>query len=354
VSADPPNSTPTLAGQPFWTANDGNARDAEALDPGNWVTVDEVRDGFCDEAMPQSTWHGSHVTGLAAASGNNGRSGLGVAFDAKFLPVRVLGRCGGYVSDVLAGARWAAGLSVPGVPPNATPARILNLSLGFSATCDATTQSVIDEVRARNVSVVASAGNDSSTLISVPANCRGVFAVTAHTREGDSADYANVGSGVRISAAGGGLNTLLAERAGSPRGIVSTGNAGFTVPTSDADVELSGTSMAAPQVAGVLALLLSVRPDLPMSTLESIVVGSARPFPTGGYCATNPQSLPAGFCGSGLLDANAAVMSALGIAPSASGGGGCTTSPNGQADLSLVLLALAAAGLMVWRRRQVR
>ncbi|MDM7948742.1 S8 family peptidase [Hydrogenophaga sp.] len=352
VSADPPGSTPTLAGQPFWTANDGNDRDSFALDPGDWVTQAEVTAGFCDEATPESTWHGSHVAGLAGAAGNNSQSGLGVAFGARILPVRVLGRCGGYVSDILAGARWAVGLDVLGVPRNPTPARILNLSLGLPGTCSSTIQSVIDEVRSQDVSIVASAGNDGNTLISVPANCRGVFAVTAHTREGDSADYANVGSGVRISAAGGGLNTLLLEQPGSPRGIVSTGNAGLTVPTSDADLLLSGTSMAAPQVAGVLALLAAVRPDLSMSTLESFVVGSARAFPAGGYCATNPQALPSGFCGSGLLDADAAMATALGIAPS--GGGGCTAAPNGQADLSLLLLALAAAGLMVWRRRQVR
>jgi serine protease len=256
------------------------------------------------------------------------------------------------VSDILTGARWAVGLEVPNLSPNLNPARILNMSLGFSGTCNSTIQSVIDEVRSRDVSIVASAGNDGNTLISVPANCRGVFAVTAHTREGDSADYANVGSGVRISAAGGGPNTTLLEQPGTPRDIVSTGNAGLTGPTSDADLLLSGTSMAAPQVAGVLALLAAARPDLSMLTLESFVASSARAFPAGGYCATNPQALPSGFCGSGLLDADASMAAALGFSPS--GGGGCTAAPNGQADGSLLLLALAAAGLMVWRRRQAR
>ena len=352
VSADNPAK---YGGNAFWTANDGNARDPVALDPGNWVTTADVEAKYCDEATPQSTWHGSHVAGLAAAAGNNGKSGLGVAFNAKILPVRVLGRCGGYVSDVLAGARWAVGLAVPDVPGNPNPARILNLSLGFSAACDAETQRVLDEVRALNVSIVASAGNDFSTVISVPANCLGVFAVTAHTREGDNADYANVGTGVRISAAGGGPNTVFPSPFGVQRAIRSTGNAGLTVPTSDADLLLQGTSMAAPQVAGVLALLAAARPDLSMQALESLVVGSARAFPAGSYCAENPQGLPAGFCGSGLLDANAALLAALGIAPpapSAGGGGGCTAAPHGQADASLLLLALSALGLAVWRRRR--
>ncbi|WP_291009755.1 S8 family serine peptidase [Hydrogenophaga sp.] len=349
VSADDPAS---YGGNAYWTANDGNARDSIALDPGDWVTQADVDDGFCDQVTPESTWHGSHVAGLAGAVGNNNQSGLGVAFGAKILPVRVLGRCGGYVSDILTGARWAAGLAVPNLSLNPFPARILNMSLGLPGTCTSTIQSVIDEVRSRDVSIVASAGNDGNTLISVPANCLGVFAVTAHTREGDNADYANVGLGVRISAAGGGLNTILLEQPGTPRDIVSTGNAGLTVATSDADLLLSGTSMAAPQVAGVLALLAAARPDLPMSTLESFVVSSARAFPAGGYCATNPQGLPSGFCGSGLLDADAAMAVALGYAPSS--GGGCTAAPNSQVDLGLLLLALAAAGLMVWRRRQVR
>ena len=122
VSADfdplnPPNPAP-FGGNPYWTANDGNARDPMSLDPGDWVTQSDVAEGFCDEPTPESTWHGSHVAGLAAAVGNNDQSGLGVAFGAKILPVRVLGRCGGYVSDILTGARWAVGLQVPDVSLN--------------------------------------------------------------------------------------------------------------------------------------------------------------------------------------------------------------------------------------------
>jgi serine protease len=355
--ANPPSPAP-YGGDAFWTSNDGDGRDAYAEDPGDWVTAPDVTAGFCDLAE-DSTWHGSHVAGLAAAVGNNNRSGLGVAFGAKILPVRVLGRCGGYVSDILAGARWAAGLTVIGVPSNIHPARILNLSLGVppdpaAPGCNSVIQDVVNEIKARNVSIVASSGNDSLTQISVPANCQGVFAVTAHTREGDSASYANVGVGVRVSAAGGGLNTSpLPELPGSPRAIVSTGNAGTTVPTSDADLLLEGTSMAAPQVAGVLALLAAARPDLPMATLESFVTSSARPFPAGGYCATNPDALAAGFCGSGLLDADAAMAAALGYSAS-SGGGGCTSEPGGQADLGLLLLALGGLGGVIWRRRPSR
>ena len=351
VSGDPPSSTQAQAGQPFWTANDGNGRDAFALDPGDWVTAADVAAGFCDAAEPQSTWHGTHVAGLAAAVGNNNRSGLGVAYGAKILPVRVLGRCGGDVSDILAGARWAAGLPVPGVPTNPNPAKIIGLSLGFAGSCNATIQSTLDEVRATGASVIASSGNDGNTVISVPANCAGVLAVTAHTREGDVGDYANVGGNVRLSAPGGGFNTWLPERAGSPRDIVTSGNSGITLPANDITSSLQGTSMAVPQVAGVLALLAAARPDLPMGRLEELMIANTRPFPAGTYCAVNPDDLARGFCGSGLLDAKGALDAALDLGSSDDQGGGCTLGPDGQADASLLLLALSALGLALWRRR---
>lgn len=353
VGSDPVGTPQATANLPFWTANDGNARDAFALDPGDWVTAADVSAGFCDRAE-DSSWHGTHIAGLAAALGNNSRDGLGVAYNAKILPVRVLGRCGGYVSDILAGARWAAGLDVPGVPVNTRPARILSLSLGFDSTCLAPVQSVLDEVRATGASVVVSSGNDARTVVSAPANCQGVLAVTAHTREGDVADYANVGRNVQISAPGGGFNSWLPEQSGTPRGIVATSNNGLTAPTSDSMSSLIGTSMAVPQVSGVMALLAAARPDLPMSQIQDLVVANTRPFPAGTYCVENPDRLPAGFCGSGLLDAKAALEAALGAsAPSAGGGGGgCTAAPGGQADASLLLIALLSLGLAVLRRRR--
>jgi hypothetical protein len=132
--------------------------------------------------------------------------------------------------------------------------------------------------------------------------------VTAHTREGDVADYANVGRNVRISAPGGGFNTWLPERSGSPRGIMTTGNSGTTRPAGDITSSLQGTSMAVPQVAGVLALLAPLKPTFAMSTLEAIVADSARVFPLGSYCQVNPDKLAPGFCGAGLLDAARAVQ----------------------------------------------
>ena len=307
VGGDPASSPQTRGGQPFWTAGDTDGRDADARDPGDWVTLADVAAGFCDNDE-KSSWHGSHVAGLAAAAGNNGIAGLGVAYSAKILPVRVLGRCGGYVSDILVGARWAAGLKVLDVPDNPYPAKILSLSLGFAGVCSAAIQDTLDEVRATGASLIASSGNDASTLISVPASCAGVMAVTAHTREGDVADYANVGRNVRISAPGGGLNSWLPEQAGGERNIFSTGNSGTTVPAGDNMSSLNGTSMAVPQVAGVMALLARLKPTFAMSTLEAIVADAARSFPLGSYCVVNPNGLAPGFCGAGLIDAAAAVQ----------------------------------------------
>lgn len=314
VSGDPAGTAQALAGQPFWTAGDGDGRDADARDPGDWVTAADVRDGFCD-LSENSTWHGTHVAGLAAAAGNNGLDGLGVAYGARILPVRVLGRCGGYVSDILAGARWAAGLAVDGVPSNPHPARILSLSLGYAGVCSEPIQATLDEIRRTGASLIASSGNDADDVVSVPASCAGVMAVTAHTREGDLADYANVGRKVRISAPGGGVNSWLSEQPGTPRDIFSTVNRGSTAATTDYFFAKAGTSMAVPQVAGVMALLAQLKPAFAMSTLEAIIADSARSFPLGSYCVVNPDTLAPGFCGAGLLDAAAAVQRVVAVSP---------------------------------------
>lgn len=301
ISAD---NASDYGGNAYWTANDGSGREDDARDPGDWTTRTDVNAGFCSHEA-NSSWHGTHVAGLVAAQGNNGTGAVGMAFGARVLPVRVLGRCGGYTSDILAGARWAAGLAVPGVPANPNPARILNLSLGVAGPCDSTTQSVVDEIRAGNVSIVASAGNGAGTTITRPANCNGVLAVTAHTRNGRHASYANVGAGVAISAPGG--------ESFAP--VMSTWNTGSQRPGIDTYGGMAGTSMATPAVSGVLALLSSLRPDLPMAALEGYVKNTARSFPANDYCARPQWGLPAGFCGSGLLDATAALEAARPNAP---------------------------------------
>ncbi|WP_310341529.1 S8 family serine peptidase [Rhodoferax saidenbachensis] len=285
VSAD------TLPYSPFSTANDGNGRDSDAADPGNWNT--NTGNGC---SVSDSGWHGTRVAGIVSAVGNNSTGMIGIAYGAKVLPVRVLGVCGGYVSDIAAGMRWAAGiLSISGVF-NPNVAKILNLSLGSSGTCLSTFQDAVNDVRAAGSIVVASTGNDGSiTTISQPANCQGVIAVTAHMLTGDSPSFANDGPGTTISAPG--------------VSIYGTLNSGTTTPVAspggDTYVAANGTSFAAPMVSGVAALLLQIKPTMGINELTSRLVDSVRAFPSGTYCFNKTS------CGAGMLDADAATALVL-------------------------------------------
>lgn len=284
-------------------ANDGDARDPDASDPGDWHTA------VCPSGEPpsNSSWHGTHVAGTIAAVTNNGVGGAGVAFNAKVLPVRVLGVCGGYISDIAAGMQWAAGLSVPGVPANPNKAKVLNLSLGSGGACGSTYQDAVNAVRNAGSVVVAATGNDSQIGISRPANCTGVIAVTAHTKLGDHANYGNIGTGTTLSGPGGGAGVM--NLLGDGAMVYSTLNTGTTTPVADSYAGYPGTSMATPHVAGVAALLASLQPAITPDTLRSVLISSARPHPAGTFCANRTD------CGAGLLDAKAAVDRLNSLAP---------------------------------------
>ena len=265
-------------------ANDGGGRDTDASDPGDWTVA-----GQCYGGSPAtgSSWHGTHVAGTIAAVTNNAAGIAGVAFGAKVLPVRVLGRCGGYTSDIADAIVWAAGGKVRGVPANPHPARVLNLSLGGTGACGSTYQNAINAARARGAVLVVAAGNANTDAANAsPANCAGVIAVAAVGRNGGRASYSNYGSVVDLAAPGG----------DSGAGILSTLNAGTSGPGADSYAYYMGTSMATPHVAGVAALMLSRNPALTPDQLETRLKSAVRPFPAA-----------CGGCGSGLLDANAAV-----------------------------------------------
>ena len=267
-------------------ANDGSGRDADASDPGDYG---------CNNRS--SSWHGTHVAGTLGAASNNSSGVSGVNWVSKVLPVRVVGRCGGYTSDIIDGLRWAAGMDIPNVPTNPTPARVANLSIGGANNgCSFSFQNAINDVTARGTVVVVAAGNDNADVSAYdPANCNGVIAVAATTRSGGRAGYSNYGSPVAISAPGG----------GSGAGILSTLNAGLTTPGADAYANFQGTSMATPQVAGVVSLMLSVNPGLTPAQVRQMLQSSARTFPggTGSDCNT-------AICGAGIVDAAAAVVAA--------------------------------------------
>ena len=357
VRFDHPDLLPVAAGGPLLPgydmvsdagpANDGDGRDADASDPGDWVTAAEANDASgpfhaCTDldsttgqyVAEDSSWHGTQVAGILAARTDDGIGMASVARDVRILPVRVLGKCGGFDSDIIAGMRWAAGLPVPGVPANTTRARVINLSLGGDGACTAAYQDAVAQVLAAGTVVVAAAGNDAGHAVSAPANCAGVIAVAALRHTGSKVGFSNVGPEVALSAPGGNcVNTDPGTPCLYP--ILTTRNTGTTVPRdasySDSFTSSLGTSFATPLVAGTAALMLSVQPALATADVRALLRATARPFPTTGsddggvvvpvcqaptfdaqrspvdqaqcYCTTAT-------CGAGMLDAGAAVRAA--------------------------------------------
>ncbi|GAA4362824.1 S8 family serine peptidase [Paeniglutamicibacter cryotolerans] len=280
----------------FSTANDGDGRDPDPSDPGDWTT----RFGQCDDDLPAepSSWHGTHVAGTIAAVTGNGKGVAGVAPDASILPVRVLGVCGGYNSDIADGIIWAAGGSVPGVArKNKHRADVINLSLGGSGTCSRTYQAAIDFAVGKGIPVVVAAGNEYGKVSdSSPANCRNVIVVGAVTSAGARAAYSNYGSNVDVMAPGGDDPESL-----DPLGVLSTSNKGTKGPTTEAYAMDIGTSMATPHVAGTIALMLARNPTLTPAAVESLLKATARPL----------KCNIAHGCGAGIIDAGAAVRATL-------------------------------------------
>jgi serine protease len=321
------------------TANDGDGRDADAGDPGDWITSAEnsTRGGdFQNCGAASSSWHGTKIAGIVGAVADNGQGMAGTAFGAKILPVRVLGKCGGFDSDIQAGMRWAAGLAVPGLPLNPNRAHVINLSLGGSGACSAATgyPAVIAEVRAAGTVVVAAAGNSAGHAVELPANCPGVIAVAGLRHAGSKVGFSDLGSAVAISApAGNCINLGLNEPCLYP--ILSTSNSGTQRPNAGGSIWTDsynatyGTSFAAPIVAGTAALMLSARPQLQPQEVLTLLQSSARAFPTSGAGDDeNGQPVPmcrppdgsdqlqcycsVGLCGTGMVDAGAAVLAASG------------------------------------------
>ena len=321
------------------TANDGDGRDADASDPGDWISVAEngARGGdFYNCGVDGSSWHGTKVAGIIGAAANNGQGMAGTAFGVKILPVRVLGKCGGFDSDILAGMRWAAGLAVPGVPSNPNRAQVINLSLGGSGACAASGYpAVIGEVLAAGTSIVVAAGNSAGRDVELPANCPGVIAVAGLHHAGSKVGFSDLGAAIAISApAGNCINVKEGEPCLYP--ILSSSNSGTQQPLAGGSVWTDsfdysvGTSFAAPIVAGSAALMLAARPRLEPAELRSLMQASARAFPTSGAGNDeNGQPVPlcrapdgsdqlqcycsVGLCGAGMLDAAGAVAAALAV-----------------------------------------
>ena len=269
-----------------------------AFDQGDWTTTGEAASGFFQNCqIRNSSWHGTHVAGTVAAIGNNSLGVVGGAYGAKILPVRVLGKCGGWDSDIAAGILWAAG--VHGTIPNPNPAKVINISLGGSeATCPSILQNAIDTVTAAGAIVVAAAGNESTNVSDhTPSNCAKVIAVAATSRAGNLASYSNFGSGIHVAAPGG--DGVLASNA-----ILSTLNNGPTTynPAGFNYVPYNGTSMAAPHVSAAVALLKANIPSITTTQARAVLQATVTSFPAGSTCTTST-------CGTGIL--NAAAVAAV-------------------------------------------
>jgi serine protease len=262
----------------------GSNRDANPDDPG---------DGEVDRSDPtrDASYHGTHVSGIAAAIGNNRVGVAGVSWGARILPARILGVGGGAISDMIDAVLWAAGIDSSNVPPsyphNPNKADVINLSVGGGGSCSSAEQDAFNQVIAAGTAVVVAAGNeDVDAWTTDPASCAGVIVVGAVGRDGTRASYSNYGSRVSIMAPGGDKNP--------GGGILSTvkdpnGKAGY-------DYKI-GTSMATPHVAGVIALMRSLRPKLTPGQLEDLLDIQADPVNCSGRSG----------CGMGLLDAGAAL-----------------------------------------------
>jgi serine protease len=302
----------------------------------------------------------------------------GVAWNVRLLPVRVLGKCHGFDSDIIAGMRWAAGLPVPGVPANPTPARVLNMSLGGTGTCSAAYRTAVAQLGATGAVVVAAAGNTTGRAVSMPANCPGAIGVAGLRHAGTKVGFSDIGPEIALAAPGGNCVNLEGT---CLYPLLTTVNPGRTAPVAGASaytdsIDISvGTSFAAPLVAGTAALMLSVRPELRPSDVRSLLRASTRPFPNG---ATDPSvplcRAPGNFdqlechctastCGAGMLDAGAAVAAAASAVPSPTpdpgpvdaptppapspgggGGGGGAFDPGWLLFLALAVACLGARG----------
>lgn len=292
ITAHPDLDANVLPGYDFIAesafSNDGNGRDSDPTDAGNWTVDDQCFTG--SKATP-SDWHGTHVAGTIAAIANNNEGIAGVAPEAKIVPVRVLGACGGFDSDITDGIIWAAGGSVRGVPANQHPAQVINMSIGSEGTCTTPYRQAIAQANKRGSIVVVAAGNNNfDASKSSPSNCEDVVTVGATDKNGKRSYFSNYGSRVDVSAPGG-------DRRYWGGGILSTLNAGKTAPGKADYAEYQGTSMAAPHVAGIVALMKAVDPKLTYAQAKKVLQSTSQSV----EC---DQSA----CGSGIVNAARAVQ----------------------------------------------
>jgi serine protease len=342
VSQDVSPNSPFNELGTFDIANDLDGWDPDPSDPGDWISVSDISNPnnlFKNDAAEGSSWHGTRVVGIFGAIANNNTGVAGMTWGSWILPVRALGKGGGYDSDIIAGIEWAAGLSVlnpagPAVADNPFPANIINLSLGGGTdTCVGTAyQSELATVTSMGVLIVISAGNGGTpgqtSPVELPANCTsvvsGVLAVAGLRNVGTKVGYSSFGPEVSIGAPAG--NCVTTSSSSCLRSIDTTINLGTTVPAANSYTNETifnlGTSFSAPIVSGIAALMTSVNHNLTPAQLAARIKSSATAFPSGAAgVPTCPTTDPTSGecvcpndgsqCGAGMVNAFSAVKAAL-------------------------------------------
>ncbi|MDX1668050.1 MAG: S8 family serine peptidase [Limnobacter sp.] len=310
------------------TANDGDGRDADASDPGDWVESSDLSSStFNGCSVEDSSWHGTFISAQIAANTNNGTRVAGADWNTKILPIRVSGKCRAYSSDLFDGMLWSAGVAVPNVPANPNPADVINVSLGADTACNSFHQDVMNRINATGAVIVAAAGNGGGSPF-LPANCSGVLAVGALDIDGSRAQYSAIGSGVDFAAPGG-----------FTQGILGVGNSGTKSPGTSQLVVNTGTSFSAPFAAAAAALVKQVNSGLSSAQIRDILRNTTSSFvsPNGSQCAPGDGKRTCdcntSTCGTGMLNAEAAVAQARTSIPVANGAAsinGSTLTLNGS------------------------
>jgi serine protease len=271
--------------------------------------VNSAADGDGEDPDPTDSgggdYHGTQVAGILAAK-HDFLGTAGVSPGIKVLPIRALGRDGGTVGDLIKAINWAAGEKFTGIPRNRFPVSVINLSLGATEPlpCSGGYETVFNSVTAKGITVVAAAGNEGRNSLSFPANCSSVITVVASQALGDRASYSNYGDGADIAAPGGESSVPSSESPDSQGRILSpaidgVGGSGYGLA--------EGTSMAAPVVSGIIALMYSVHPTITPAQVKNVLGKSVKAF------APNSTCLTLGGCGAGIVNAHRALALASGL-----------------------------------------